>query len=328
MLGGPGCMANPTGLPNTQIAVGCPGPAPLPPKIPGSIRAENHTPPPRPSSTDVLSEEVPSWFEDLLNEPDSPANKPHRRSASEPFAYLAVTGNIMNGPGWTVQAPHWPTFVNGPTRKPNQAHGRDRLRKSATSSGQLSNGIKDSEENADAPATEGQNQGDGSENSSGGSDSSQMKLPCAPRPDAKRKQHNARRSRVRKLQYIAELENNAHALQMEGAEVSAQLEFLDQQNMILAMENRALKQRLESLSQEHFVKSLEQELLDRELARLQYLYHLQNVKQHQQRQRQKQAAAHRRGRSCDIDSQFAKLHLHPPQPVPTSNGFKEPQRNR
>ena len=43
-------------------------------------------------------------------------------------------------------------------------------------------------------------------------------------------------------------------LQAEGYEVSAGLEFLDQQNLILGMENMALKQRLESLSQEKFIK--------------------------------------------------------------------------
>lgn len=43
-------------------------------------------------------------------------------------------------------------------------------------------------------------------------------------------------------------------LQAEGYEVSAELEFLDQQNLILGMENMALKQRLESLSQERFIK--------------------------------------------------------------------------
>lgn len=42
--------------------------------------------------------------------------------------------------------------------------------------------------------------------------------------------------------------------QVEGYGVSAELEFLDQQNLILGMENMALKQRLESLSQEQFLK--------------------------------------------------------------------------
>lgn len=42
--------------------------------------------------------------------------------------------------------------------------------------------------------------------------------------------------------------------QAEGTEVSAELEFLNQQNLILSMENKALKQRLESLAQEQLIK--------------------------------------------------------------------------
>ncbi|CAL5418105.1 unnamed protein product [Camellia sinensis] len=72
-------------------------------------------------------------------------------------------------------------------------------------------------------------------------------------------QQFAQRSRVRKLQYIAELERNVQALQAEGSEFSAELEFLNQQNLILTMENKALKQRLESLAQEQLIKYLEHE---------------------------------------------------------------------
>lgn len=43
-------------------------------------------------------------------------------------------------------------------------------------------------------------------------------------------------------------------LQAEGSEVSAELEFLNQQNLILSMENKALKQRLDSLAQEQLIK--------------------------------------------------------------------------
>lgn len=42
--------------------------------------------------------------------------------------------------------------------------------------------------------------------------------------------------------------------QAEGSEVSAELDFLNQQNLILSMENKALKQRLESLAQEQLIK--------------------------------------------------------------------------
>lgn len=43
-------------------------------------------------------------------------------------------------------------------------------------------------------------------------------------------------------------------LQTEGVEVSAEMDFLGQQNIMLDLENKALKQRLESLSQEHLIK--------------------------------------------------------------------------
>lgn len=41
---------------------------------------------------------------------------------------------------------------------------------------------------------------------------------------------------------------------MEGSGATAELEFLNQQNLILSMENKALKQRLESLAQEQLIK--------------------------------------------------------------------------
>jgi len=44
--------------------------------------------------------------------------------------------------------------------------------------------------------------------------------------------------------------------QVEGSEVSAELEFLNQQNLILSMENKALKQRLESLAQEQLINTV------------------------------------------------------------------------
>ncbi|KAF0890168.1 hypothetical protein E2562_038425, partial [Oryza meyeriana var. granulata] len=88
--------------------------------------------------------------------------------------------------------------------------------------------------------------------------------PChrgeATRRTAKRREDSygnrqyAQRSRVRKLQYIVELERRVQALQIEGGEVSAEMDFLGQQNIMLDLENKALKHRLESLSQEHLIK--------------------------------------------------------------------------
>ena len=43
-------------------------------------------------------------------------------------------------------------------------------------------------------------------------------------------------------------------LQTQGIEVSAEMDFLGQQNIMLDLENKSLKQRLESVSQEHVIK--------------------------------------------------------------------------
>lgn len=43
-------------------------------------------------------------------------------------------------------------------------------------------------------------------------------------------------------------------MQAERSEASAELDFLDQQNLILNLENKTLKQRLDSLQQEQLIK--------------------------------------------------------------------------
>uniref|UniRef100_A0A0D9XXN7 BZIP domain-containing protein n=2 Tax=Leersia perrieri TaxID=77586 RepID=A0A0D9XXN7_9ORYZ len=125
--------------------------------------------------------------------------------------------------------------------------------------------------------------------------------------DTKRaKQQYAQRSRVRKLQYIAELERRVQSLQTEGVEVSAEMDFLGQQNIMLDLENKALKQRLESLSQEHLIKRFQQEMFEREIGRLRSLFQQQQQQQHMPQQ---QGPTHSRSNSRDLDSQFANMSL-------------------
>ncbi|KNA26019.1 hypothetical protein SOVF_000070 [Spinacia oleracea] len=276
-------------------------------------------------------EEPPPWLDDLLNEPESPNNKAHRRSASDSFAYTDEVWlrTVIGAPYCTFQMPRYSNGTPQPgsfssnksTSGNNKQQQDNKLGKLPSSSTCLS---LPNDADCQALGMSCSPEPDRGVRLSGTEPETEISTDCSHfkppstfnnNTDAKRKQHNARRSRVRKLQYIAELERNAQVLQAAGAEVSAQLEFLDQQNLILGMENRALKQRLESLSQEHFIKSMEQEILDKEVARLQYLYQLQqNMSHHQQRQRQKQN--HRRGRSYnDVDSQLSKLSLHPPKAV-------------
>ncbi|CAD6254062.1 unnamed protein product [Miscanthus lutarioriparius] len=135
------------------------------------------------------------------------------------------------------------------------------------------------------------------------------------------KQQYAQRSRVRKLQYIAELEGRVQALQSEGVEVSAEMEFLTQQNIMLDLENKALKQRLESLAQEQLIKRFQQEMFEREIGRLRSLY-----QQQQQQQQQQQVPALVRSKSRDLDVQFANLSLKHKDPNAGRDALSGPLR--
>ncbi|XP_068313317.1 uncharacterized protein At4g06598-like [Pyrus communis] len=300
----------------------------------------------RTSSESLLIEEQPSWLDDLLNEPDTPIRRGgHRRSSSDSFAYVDAINasnldyatqdeykyhNMISAPSWGSQDldprkdlrhaslytelnlvkqknKAWESSLNSVNNLNGLPSVRDNI--VLQSSGSLS-----TPQEADGIASIASEKHDhvdsglhDPKSSSERKDNSNAK-PYASETDAKRaKQQFAQRSRVRKLQYIAELERNVQALQAKGTEVSAELEFLNQQNMILSMENKALKQRLENIGQEQLIKYLEQELLEREIGRLRVLYE-QQQQQHQQQQ-QRPSSSHRRSNSRDLDSQFANLSL-------------------
>lgn len=309
----------------------------------GNMRArEGNSHHQRTSSESHLIEEQPSWLDDLLNEPETPVRRGgHRRSSSDSFAYIdaANTGsidyaaqdegrynNLLPLPSWGSQefdhsrdAQH-ASFVAEPNslrKHKNRAWDASlsslmHLRGFPSPSSILpSSGQSRAQQEADvvpSSASEKQDIGDsGPQDSKGSSDrkDSSHGKPATSETDTKRaKQQFAQRSRVRKLQYIAELERNVQALQVEGSEVSAELEFLNQQHLILSMENKTLKQRLESLAQEQLIKYVEHEVLEREVGRLRALY-----QQQQQQPQQQQPSSHRRNNSKDLDLQLANLSL-------------------
>ncbi|GMJ12788.1 hypothetical protein like AT1G58110 [Hibiscus trionum] len=294
----------------------------------------------RTSSESFRIEEKLSWLDDLLDEPETPVRKGgHRRSSSDSFAYIDTSNapnvdyavqddyrykNMVTAPSWASQDARLSTFytdvnlvkqknrawdsslsvVSHPSRLPS-------LREN-TSLRSLGSSCSPQEvEGAASTASEKQDSAEpaslDAKASSEKKDNSHAKSPACD-SDAKRaKQQFAQRSRVRKLQYIAELERNVQALQAEGSEVSAELEFLNQQNLILSMENKALKQRLEGLAQEQVIKYLEQEVLEREVSRLRVLY--QQQQQQNQQQQQQLSSRHRRSSSRDLESQFTSLSL-------------------
>ncbi|CAA6660150.1 unnamed protein product [Spirodela intermedia] len=123
------------------------------------------------------------------------------------------------------------------------------------------------------------------------------------------------RSRVRKLQYIAELERNVQALQAEISKVCAEVEFLDQQTIILSLENKALKRRLDSLTQEQVLKCVQQEMLEREISRLGAIYQQQHRHHQQPQPPPHPVATHGRTSSRDLVSLFDSLSLKHRRPI-------------
>lgn len=89
---------------------------------------------------------------------------------------------------------------------------------------------------------------------------------------------SAQRSRVRKLQYISELERCVTSLQGEVSVLSPRVAYLDHRRLLLNVDNSALKQRIAALAQDKIFKDAHQEALKREIERLRQVYHQQNLK--------------------------------------------------
>lgn len=87
---------------------------------------------------------------------------------------------------------------------------------------------------------------------------------------------SAQRSRVRKLQYISELERSVTTLQMEVSALSPRVAFLDHQRSLLTVGNSHLKQRIAALAQDKIFKDAHQEALKKEIERLREVYQQQN----------------------------------------------------
>ncbi|CAN1352223.1 Basic leucine zipper 34, partial [Linum perenne] len=65
---------------------------------------------------------------------------------------------------------------------------------------------------------------------------------------------SAQRSRVRKLQYISELERSVTSLQAEVSVLSPRVAYLDHQRLLLNVDNSAIKQRIAALAQDKIFK--------------------------------------------------------------------------
>lgn len=79
------------------------------------------------------------------------------------------------------------------------------------------------------------------------------------------KRHSAQRSRVRKLQYIAELERTVENFQNIVSELAVRIDSLVEQRVYLSVENKQLKQQLARLQQEKCVMERQYQCMRNEL---------------------------------------------------------------
>ncbi|KAG0562323.1 hypothetical protein KC19_9G137000 [Ceratodon purpureus] len=130
---------------------------------------------------------------------------------------------------------------------------------------------------------------------------------------------SAQRSRVRKLQYISELEMNVNLLETEVSSLSPKVGFYDRERALLSAENALLKQKLAALAKSQRLKDAYNETLKTEVQRLRQIASQQN----QQAQQYSQLSPQQQPLSPDsVELQllrFSKLDLGLPNiPKPKS----------
>uniref|UniRef100_A0A5B7C6T0 BZIP domain-containing protein n=1 Tax=Davidia involucrata TaxID=16924 RepID=A0A5B7C6T0_DAVIN len=84
------------------------------------------------------------------------------------------------------------------------------------------------------------------------------------------KRHSGQRSRVRKLQYIAELEKTVDVFQTLESELAVRVASLLQQRVALSMENSKLKQQMARLQQEKLILDGQYQSLRKEVEKLKF----------------------------------------------------------
>ncbi|XVF45219.1 hypothetical protein PTKIN_Ptkin02bG0187500 [Pterospermum kingtungense] len=217
-------------------------------------RREGSTHHQRTSSESLLTEEQPSWLDDLLNEPETPVCRGgHRRSSSDSFAYIDVSNapnldyatqdefrykNMISSPSWASQEFDYHSHKDAQfnsfyadvnlVKQKNRAwdsslsavthpSGRPSLRENTFVQGLGSSCAPEEVEGAPSTASEKQDSSESSpldaKASSEKKDNSHAKSSASDSDTKRAKQQFAQRSRVRKLQYITELERNVQALQ-------------------------------------------------------------------------------------------------------------------
>ncbi|KAM7492548.1 hypothetical protein LguiA_035469 [Lonicera macranthoides] len=264
--------------------------AQLPPKAPNWPSFNHHQMMPISSSATTTVAAPPSWFEEFLDFSSARRNY-HRRSVSDPIAFVE---ECRNSNGTTLIGNNG--FEGFDDEQLSSMFSDDApvtLPSCSTDPSTPSDQNSDNEEKVTPPEhhrpqqpknepgeVESECQPETLPEKSSVKDSSETVL-----VDPKRvkrilaNRQSAQRSRVRKLQYISELERSVTSLQTEVSALSPRVAFLDHQRLILNVDNSALKQRIAALAQDKIFKDAHQEALKKEIERLRKVYHEQNIKQ-------------------------------------------------
>ncbi|CAN6444220.1 unnamed protein product [Victoria cruziana] len=251
--------------------------AQLPPKCPLLPVEPNHR-----ASPGNAPSAVPCWVDEFLDF-SSARRSLHRRTLSDSVAFYEdpppiATENferlddhqllsMFSDEAAGASNPSSPSDHNSANENGASGGGEDGETPSADEKAEVQSGCRQGEgETGPAPAA-----ASGSASNGPGIDPKRVKRILANR-------QSAQRSRVRKLQYISELERSVTSLQSEVSALSPRVAFLDHQRLVLNVDNSALKQRIAVLAQDKLFKDAHQEALKKEIERLRMVYHQQNLK--------------------------------------------------
>ncbi|XP_052186541.1 basic leucine zipper 34 [Diospyros lotus] len=220
-------------------------------------------------SQGAILEEQPAWLDDLLSDTDTNTKVVHRRSASDSVTLLdgliSPNSSVFNEDDDNLSLSETGSSLesactygpNSPRRK-----GKLTLPENAMVSA-LSEylSLKPMQCLDGDLCISGVVQCDSLQDTSGSAGEVNNEIKAA-------KRHSGQRSRVRKLQYIAQLEKTVDALKALESELALKVASLLQQRVALSMENSKLKQQVVRLQQDKLIVDGQYQYLQKEVKRL------------------------------------------------------------
>ncbi|XP_042444829.1 basic leucine zipper 61-like [Zingiber officinale] len=248
--------------------------AQLPPKSPTAAAAPSHLPRHDPSSAAMLAaaQQPPAWVVDEFLD-FSAARRGHRRRSASDDSVAFLVDEAGGFDDRLVDEDQLMSMFSDELVPAPQT--------SSSTAPSDHNSVNEEKPAAPAAGTEEAQSLCKTESETAGSEHPAVDPKRVKRILANRQ--SAQRSRVRKLQYISELERSVTSLQNEVSALSPRVAFLDHQRSILTMGNSHLKQRIAALAQDRIFKDAHQEALKKEIERLRQVYEEQNLDKNHKR---------------------------------------------